>query len=87
MSVPSTDYNLIRIIKESNLAEGTSAETTAFTTGRNSQGPLMIIHEFMHWMGIYTKDAIENPPSVELPNGQTVTGSYQISEAVRKNCF
>jgi len=47
----------------------------------------MIIHEFMHWMGIYTKDAIENPPSVELPNGQTVTGSYQISEAVRKNCF
>ena len=45
----------------------------------------MIIHEFMHYMGIVGPD--REGQEYRLPNGQRVRGSSGISEAVKENCF
>lgn len=47
---------------------------------------LMIIHEFMHYMGIVGPDASGTEQYI-LPNGMIVTGSLGISQAIRDNCF
>jgi hypothetical protein len=48
----------------------------------------MVIHEFMHWMGIVGPDS-RNYSNQEytLPNGTRVRGSIAVSEEVRKQCF
>jgi len=46
---------------------------------------LIIIHEFMHYMGIVGPDNANQ--TYTLPDGEVVTGSQGISNAVRKDCF
>jgi hypothetical protein len=46
---------------------------------------LMIIHEMLHWLGLVGAD--NKQQQITLPNGQTVTGSDGVSDAVRKACF
>jgi hypothetical protein len=45
----------------------------------------MIIHEFMHHMGIVGPD--NEGQEYVLPNGQQVRGPTGISQAIRENCF
>ena len=47
----------------------------------------VIIHEFLHYMGVVGPDAGQAIPSYTLPNGRVVRGSEQVSEAVRDACF
>ena len=48
----------------------------------------MVIHEFMHWMGIIGPDSGNySNREYTLPNGTRVRGSIQVSEEVRKKCF
>ena len=54
--------------------------------GLSSIQELMVIHEFMHWMGIVGPDKA-GTEQYNLPNGQTVIGSNGVSQAVRDNCF
>ena len=46
---------------------------------------LIIIHEFMHYMGIVGPD--NDNQTYTLPDGEVVKGSQGISNAVRKDCF
>jgi len=46
---------------------------------------LVLIHEFMHYMGIVGPD--RDPLEYTLPNGQRVKGSSGISKIVREKCF
>ena len=46
---------------------------------------LIMIHEFLHFKGIVGSDT--NNQTYTLPNGQTVTGTAGISQAVRDACF
>jgi hypothetical protein len=46
---------------------------------------LILIHEFMHQIGMIADD--DKKQSYTLANGQTVSGSGQISQAIRDNCF
>jgi hypothetical protein len=46
----------------------------------------VLIHEFMHYMGIVGPDRDENSRHA-LPNGRTVSGSTGVSQAVRDSCF
>ena len=45
-----------------------------------------MIHEFLHYMGVAGPDRDPNSRHT-LPNGQTVSGSTGVSQAVRDNCF
>jgi RHS repeat-associated protein len=46
---------------------------------------LVVIHEFMHWMGIVGDD--DKNQVYTLPNGDQVKGSMGISAEVKKDCF
>lgn len=46
---------------------------------------LMIIHEFMHKMGLVGPDDAGH--TYTLANGRRVSGSQEISKAIRDNCF
>lgn len=49
---------------------------------------LVVIHEFMHWMGIVGPDGGDfSNQRYTLPNGDVVTGSIGISQEVRNKCF
>lgn len=51
----------------------------------SSYQQLIIIHEFMHYMGIVGPD--DNNQTYTLPNGDKVTGSAGISAEIKKDCF
>ncbi len=72
------------------LANGQSIGSTSTYGGMTSWDfqALVIIHEFVHYMGIVGPDGgPAKDVTWTLPNGDKVTGSDQLSKEIRKKCF
>jgi hypothetical protein len=80
------ESGLIYVDQGGSFFTGNFNNNSAFAGLTTNQGQeLIIIHELLHYFGIVGPDT--GNQSYTLPDGEVVTGSQGVSNAVRKDCF